>query len=68
MANFRPGYFRLPSAEVGATLIFVPAYTGGISALELALWAKEHGFGDIAYVPARAKPQQLGPPQHVNLL
>ena len=52
--SLRPGYFRLPPTEVGATLIFVPAHTRGLSVLELTLWAQQHGFGDIAYIPAKA--------------
>ena len=42
--------------EIGATLIFVPAYTQGLSVLELTLWAQKHGFGDMAYIPAKPKP------------
>lgn len=56
MPAIRPGYFRIPPVELGATLILVPAYTGGLSALEMTLWARNHGFGDIAYIPAKAKP------------
>lgn len=55
MATIRPGYFRLPPTELGATLIFVPAYTRGLSVLELTLWAQGRGFGEIAYVPAKPK-------------
>ena len=55
MPTTRSGYFRLPSTELGATLIFVPAYTKGLCALELAQWASEHGFGEIAYIPAKSK-------------
>lgn len=54
MATIRPGYFRLPPLELGATLIFVPTYIKGLSAMELALWASTHGFGDMAYIPAKA--------------
>lgn len=57
MATIRPGYYRIPPAEIGATLIFVPAYSRGISVLELAVWAKGHGFGEIAYIPAKSKPR-----------
>lgn len=56
MSNTRPGYFRLPAAELGADLIFVPTYTRGLSVMELALWAKEHGFGQVAYIPGKSKP------------
>lgn len=56
MSTTRSGYFRLAAAELGADLIFVPSYTRGLSAMELALWAKEHGFGPVAYVPAKSKP------------
>lgn len=54
MATIRPGYFRLPPMELGATLIFIPCHIKGQSALELALWASKHGFGDMAYIPAKA--------------
>lgn len=54
MVTIRPGYFRIPPVELGATLIFVPAYVKGLSAIEIAIWAKGHGFGDIAYIPAKA--------------
>ncbi len=54
-----PGYFRMPPAEIGATLIFVPRFTKGVCAIELAMWGKDNGFGDIAYVPAKVKKEQV---------
>lgn len=55
MATIRPGYFRLPPAELGATLIFIPQHVKGLNALEIARWARGHGYGDIFYIPAKAK-------------
>jgi len=52
MATLRMGYFRIPPREIGATLIFTPAFTGAIRAQELALWARDNGFEEITYVPA----------------
>src|SRR4051812_29401155 len=49
----RPGYFQLPPAEIGATLILVPAFVKGTAVLDLTLWARQHGFGDITYIPAK---------------
>mgnify|MGYP006935498750 CR=1 FL=1 len=50
--SIRPGYFKLPPTEIGATLIFVPSYTRGLSALELARWGQTHGYGKVEYIPA----------------
>lgn len=53
--RLRVGYFQLPPRErEGATLILIPQFSGGVSALELTLWAQKSGFGDLAYIPARA--------------
>lgn len=52
MATFRTGYFRLAPAEIGATLIFPPSFVGAIRCEELTLWARAHGFEQIAYIPA----------------
>lgn len=54
MAQLRPGYFRLPPAEIGATLIFLPKYTPRVAVVDLARWAKPYGFNHVAYVPARS--------------
>lgn len=53
------GYFRMPAEEIGATVIFIPQFTRGLAVLEIALWGKQHGFGEIAYVPIRANKEQV---------
>lgn len=54
MSHLRPGYFRLPPNEIGATLVFIPAFSKGLSAAEIALWARGHGYGELKYIPAKA--------------
>lgn len=55
MSRMRLGYFRMPPVvrPHDAVLIFIPAFARCLSAVELAMWGQENGYGDIAYVPAR---------------
>jgi len=47
------GYFRMPPAEIGADLIFVPHFTANLSALEIAEWARRNGYGALTYIPSK---------------
>lgn len=53
MSHTITGYFRMSPAEIGADLIFVPKFTMGVSALQLAVWGKEHGYVLPSYVPTK---------------
>ena len=56
MTRMRLGYFRMPpvARPRDAVLIFIPSFARCISAVELAMWGQENGYGDIVYVPAKA--------------
>lgn len=37
-----------------AVLLFVPEWSVGITAIQIATWGRKHGYGDLAYVPGCA--------------
>lgn len=53
MARLRTGYFKMLSMYANeADVIFIPQFSKGLCALEIAAWGREIGYGEIEYVPA----------------
>lgn len=58
--RLRSGYFRMPSLYANeAVVIFVPQFSKGLSALDMATWGQSIGYGDIEYRPANIVREEL---------
>lgn len=58
MSHTITGYFRMPPAEIGADVIFIPRFIVGLSALEIATWGRRHGYTSLAYIPSKVVPEK----------